>query len=136
MAGTLTISTLKNDTGPLATQNGMTGIAKAWVYFSVSGTTPTINGSFNVSSITYNSTGFFTINLTTAMSNANYTALATGSIDINSSLFLIALPYSNSSGAGGYITAPTTTSFTILYTNSFGGSYVNPKLSNVAVFGN
>ena len=71
MAGALTISTLNNDTGVLATQNGMTGIAKAWVNFDGTGT-PAIRGSFNVSSITDNGTGNYTINFTTAMPNANY----------------------------------------------------------------
>jgi hypothetical protein len=71
MAGRLTISTLNNDTGVLATQNGMTGICKAWVNFDGTGT-PAIRGSFNVSSITDNGTGDYTVNFTTAMPNANY----------------------------------------------------------------
>ena len=77
MAGALTISTLNDDTGVLATQNGMTGIAKAWVNFNGnSGASPVIRNSFNVSSTTRNSTGDYTINFTTAMPNANYVAAA------------------------------------------------------------
>ena len=72
MAGRITVSTLNDDTGVLATQNGMTGIPKAWVRASVSGISPTIENSFNVSSLTYNSTGDYTVNFTTAMPNANY----------------------------------------------------------------
>jgi hypothetical protein len=71
MAGRVVVSTLNNDTGVLATQNGMTGIAKAWVNFNGTGT-PSIRGSFNVSSITDNGTGDYTINFTTAMPNTNY----------------------------------------------------------------
>jgi hypothetical protein len=71
MAGRVVVSTLNNDTGVLATQNGMTGIAKAWVNFNGTGTVA-IRDSFNVSSITDNGTGDYTINFTTAMSNANY----------------------------------------------------------------
>jgi hypothetical protein len=71
MAGALTISTLNNDTGVLATQNGMTGIAKAWVNFNGTGTVA-IRSSFNVSSITDNGTGDYTITFTTALPNANY----------------------------------------------------------------
>lgn len=71
MAGALTISTLNNDTGVLATQNGMTGIAKAWVNFNGTGTVA-IRDSFNVSSITDNGTGDYTVNFTTAMPNSNY----------------------------------------------------------------
>jgi hypothetical protein len=74
MAGSLTISTLKDSSGVLATQNGMTGIAKAWVQFA--GATATIAGSFNVSSVTRASTGDYTINFTTAMANANYALVA------------------------------------------------------------
>jgi hypothetical protein len=71
MAGALTISTLNNDAGVLATQNGMTGIAKAWVNFNGTGTVA-IRDSFNGSSITDNGTGDYTVNFTTAMPNANY----------------------------------------------------------------
>ena len=74
MAGTLTISTLNDSSGVLATQNGMTGIAKAWVNYQGGNgnTSGTINSSFNVSSITANSTGNWTVNITTAMPNATY----------------------------------------------------------------
>jgi len=82
MAGALTISTLNNDTGVLQTQNGMTGIAKAWVNFNGTGTVA-IRGSFNVSSITDNGTGDYTVNFTTAMPNANY--VITGSARENDS---------------------------------------------------
>jgi hypothetical protein len=76
MAGALTISTLNNDTGVLATQNGMSGITKAWVNFNGTGTVA-IRSSFNVSSITDNGTGDYTINFTTAMPNANYSLSGT-----------------------------------------------------------
>ena len=65
-----TISTLNAPSGVLATQNGMTGIAKAWVNFV--GSTGTITGSYNVSSVTRNATGNYTINFTTAMANTGY----------------------------------------------------------------
>ena len=71
MAGKIVVSTLNNDTGVLATQNGMNGIAKAWVNFQGTSTV-TIRDSFNVSSITDNGTGDYTVNFTTAMPNANY----------------------------------------------------------------
>ena len=74
MAGQLTIDTLKASSGVLATQNGMTGIAKAWVNFV--GTSGAINNSFNVSSVTFTSTGNYTVNFTTAMPNANFSAVA------------------------------------------------------------
>ena len=70
MAGQLTIDTLKASSGVLATQNGMTGIVKAWAYFN--GSTLAVANSFNVSSITRIGTGQFYVNFTTAMPNANY----------------------------------------------------------------
>ena len=70
MAGQLTIDTLKASSGVLATQNGMTGIAKAWANWV--GSTAVILNSFNVSSVTRTGGGYYTINFTTAMPSANY----------------------------------------------------------------
>ena len=79
MAGTLTLDTLKTSSGVLATQNGMTGIAKAWAsYTYVSGSVPTVRSAFNISSITLNQQGAYTVNFTTAMPDANYGFVATG----------------------------------------------------------
>jgi len=75
MAGKLTISTINDSSGVLATQNGMTGIAKAWVNFT--GSSAVINGSFNVSSVTRSATGIYSISFTTAMPNTNYSLVAT-----------------------------------------------------------
>lgn len=74
-----TVTTLNAPSGVLATQNGMTGIAKAWVNFNGTGTVA-IRGSFNVSSITDNGTGNYTVNFTTAMPNSNYAASVTGDL--------------------------------------------------------
>jgi hypothetical protein len=48
---------------------------RAWVYFNGSGTVAIV-GSANVSSITDNGTGNYTVNFTTAMSDANYSCVA------------------------------------------------------------
>lgn len=78
MAGGLTISTLNDSSGVLATQNGMSGICKSWVNFNgVSGTV--IRGSFNVSSVTRNAAGDYTISFTTSMPDANYSVTAASS---------------------------------------------------------
>jgi hypothetical protein len=71
LSGPVTVPTLNAPSGVLATQNGMTGIAKAWVNF-VGSSSPTINQSFNVSSVTYISTGYWAVNFTTAFANTNY----------------------------------------------------------------
>jgi len=49
------------------------GLAKAWVNFNGTGTVA-IRASFNVSSITDNGTGDYTVNFTTALADANYVA--------------------------------------------------------------
>jgi hypothetical protein len=53
--------------------------ARAWVNFNSDNSPITVEGSGNVSSITDVATGKFTVNFTTAMSDANYAALATAS---------------------------------------------------------
>ena len=75
MAGTLVIDTLNTSTGALSTNNGISGIAKAWVYFLPNSGTPSIQSAFNVSSITYNGAGNYTANFSTAMANATYAAV-------------------------------------------------------------
>jgi len=51
------------------------GLCKAWVNFSGIGTVA-IRASYNVSSITDNGTGDYTVNFTTAMVDANYACFA------------------------------------------------------------
>lgn len=120
MAGQLTIDTLKASSGVLATQNGMTGIAKAWLNYDCS--TSTIRGSYNISSVTVNGTGDFTLNFSTAMPNANYAIAG----------------LSRSPGvASGYPLQPetwTTTSTRILVLNSSASNY-NPTYFNVTISG-
>lgn len=53
----------------------MAGAAKAWVNFN-GNSTVTIRASFNVSSITDNGVGDYTVNFTTAMADANFAAVA------------------------------------------------------------
>ena len=50
-------------------------LCRAWVNFNGTGTVA-IRASFNVSSITDNGTGDFTVNFTTAMPDANYATVA------------------------------------------------------------
>ena len=76
MAGTLVANTINTDTGLFSTNNAYSGIAKAWAYFN--GSTSTVINSFNVSSVTKNSTGIYTVNFATAMPNANYSTNVSG----------------------------------------------------------
>jgi hypothetical protein len=129
MAGSLTISTLKDSSGVLATQNGMTGIAKAWVNFNGTGTVA-IRDSFNVSSITDLGTGSYTINFTTAMPNANYSTNVTGGFTSGSGGLIGVANFSRQADA---TVAPTTSAVTVS-TVSTGGSAVDTAYVNVAVF--
>jgi hypothetical protein len=55
--------------------NEASGLCKAWVNFNGTGTVA-IRASYNVSSITDNGTGNYTVNFATAMVDANYCAVA------------------------------------------------------------
>ena len=55
------------------------GLAKAWVNFNGTGTVA-IRASFNVSSITDNGTGDYTVNFTTALADANYCVSVNGKL--------------------------------------------------------
>jgi hypothetical protein len=57
------------------------GLCKAWVNFNGTGTVA-IRASYNVSSITDNGTGDYTVNFTTALVDANYSVVATGGNDL------------------------------------------------------
>ena len=89
--GSLAIDTLNASTGVLATQNGMTGIAKAWV--SYNGVAQTVSASFNVSSVTYSSTGVYLINFTTAFANTNYCPVTNSLRDTTNPLYYNAHAY-------------------------------------------
>jgi len=71
MAGTLVITTLSDGTNSTSATNCIQGSAKAWVNFDGTGT-PAIRASYNVSSITDNGTGDYTVNFTNAFADANY----------------------------------------------------------------
>jgi len=53
-------------------------LCKAWVNFNGTSTVA-IRASYNVSSITDNGTGDYTVNFTTALADANYATVGTGS---------------------------------------------------------
>jgi hypothetical protein len=67
---TLVAQTISNGTISTSTANVING-AKAWVNFNGTGTVA-IRASYNVSSITDNGTGDYTVNFTNAFADANY----------------------------------------------------------------
>jgi hypothetical protein len=121
---TLRVGTFQNTAGTQSTsaENLINGCAKAWVNFNGSGTVA-IRQSFNVSSITDNGTGDYTINFTNALADAN---------------FVLAGAANSVSWYGGLHwqgTVPTTTSVRVATTNdSFGGSLMDPSYASLAVF--
>jgi len=73
---TLRVDTIQNAAGtdsPIS----VPGTAKAWVNFNGTGTVA-IRASYNVSSITDNGTGQYTVNFTTAMPDTNYATVGSG----------------------------------------------------------
>lgn len=80
MAGKIVADTLEHSTaGSLDTQYVVNGSAKAWCYFNGTLTTPTLEDSFNKSSVADNGSGAFTLSFTNNMGNALY------SMQVNSS---------------------------------------------------
>jgi hypothetical protein len=72
---TARFDTLSNSAGTstVPVNTVVNGSAKAWVNFNGTGTVA-IRAAFNVSSITDNGTGDYTVNFTTAMPDVNYSA--------------------------------------------------------------
>jgi hypothetical protein len=68
---TLVAQTISNGTVSTSSANVIQGSAKAWVNFNGTGTVA-IRASYNVSSITDDGTGQYTVNFTNAFADANY----------------------------------------------------------------
>lgn len=101
------------------------GIAKAWVTFDASSGTPVILDSYNVSSITDNGVGDFTINFTTAFTNTSYSWALSGR------------PINAGESYGGYLertSTPAVGSFRLI-TSRVGGTVVQADHTyNTAIF--
>lgn len=77
---TLKCTTISKQDGSASvpTDTVVNGSAKAWVNFNGTGTVA-IRAAFNVSSITDNGAGEYDVNLTAALSDANYAVVVTPS---------------------------------------------------------
>ena len=119
MAGTLTISTLSDGTYTTSATNLVRGPCVAWVNFNGTGTVA-IRASYNVSSITDNGTGDYTVNFTNAITDANYSVVSMGG--------------RNPDGTGGerqawnYADRYSTTSVRILVTQTNGSGFDQPSM--------
>ncbi len=86
-------------------------ICKAWVNFNGTGTVA-IRDSYNVSSVTDNGVGIYTINMTAALANADYSVVGVcGGVATNNVFSL---------GGAGFLPTLTTTTFTARTMNDAG----------------
>lgn len=127
---TLTDSAGNNASTPAEITSGR---AKAWVNFNGTGTVA-ISASYNVSSITDNGTGDYTVNFTTAISDANYTVFAGCLMGTNTTINEAFGVKGNAPSSS--ITAPalkSTTAVQVMKQGATGGELDDPDLS-VIVF--
>ena len=102
------MSTLRVNT--LQTQAGVeVYTAKAWVNFNGTGTVA-IRASGNVSSITDNGTGDYTVNFTTAMPDANYNMVGSSAAGLTANFSSNRILGINADVGGVGSSQPTTTS--------------------------
>ncbi len=133
---TLVIKNGVANTPPTIQDSAGTEIGKfcrAWVNFNGTGTVA-IRASFNVTSITDNGTGNYTVNFTNAMADVNYSTIVTSSTGSSGQTWLLsdAGPNLNS---GGYNTSHTTTSsIRILGGNSSNSLPYDAAVVNVSIF--
>lgn len=116
------MSTLKANTLQTVAGVEMTP-AKAWVNFNGSGTVA-VRAAVNVSSITDNGTGAYTVNFANAMADANYSV----SFGAGLSGSLVVGMRSNTSPT------PTTTALAVEFRTISAATAVDPTYCDVAVF--
>ena len=107
------------------------GLCKAWVNFNGTGTVA-IRASYNVSSITDNGTGDYTVNFTTALADANYCAV--GQSGYTSNGFGAGSVAFNRIGNTGNESAPATGSIRVNAIASNGDASADQIYIYVAIF--
>jgi hypothetical protein len=114
---TLRVNTIQNSGG--TGSPAISGLAAAWVNFNGTGTVA-IRASNNVSSITDNGNGDYTVNFTTAMPDANYCVS-------NYS------PSTSSNWFWGRVVSYSTTAYRFVTVDS-GGTLTDTLHGNIAIF--
>jgi hypothetical protein len=110
--------------GSVATAYG----CRAWVNFNGTGTVA-IRASGNVSSITDNGTGSYTVNFTTAMADANYSAnVSIAGVPGTSDACMVSTDMNNASRVN-----PTTTTFTFT-AYRLSGPAIDTEFLRVSIF--
>ena len=126
----LKVTTLSNQSGvTVPVDTVISGTAKAWVNFNGTGTVA-IRRAFNVSSITDGGVGLYTVNLTTAMADVNYSPVVVASPIYAGGSSYVNL-YSNSATTE---VTPTTSAFTLRCGYSSSGAAEDLKYISVAIF--
>ena len=105
-------------------------LCRAWVNFN-GVTTATIRASFNVSSVTRNGTGYYTVNFTTALPDANYAPNVNVCSEFGTRYGIGASLYSG--GSPFTEVAPTTSAFSFTTLNGNTAAF-DPKYVQVSVF--
>ena len=114
--------------------NGVTTNALAWVNFNGTGTVA-IRSSYNVSSITDNGTGDYTVNFTNALSDANYVVNVSAPMYTTTNGSVLARIYG--SGTVGSAGLQTTTQIRVCWTDiSSPANFYDPAMYYVTIFGN
>ena len=111
------------------TSTGEKRIAQAWVSFTLAVSTVSVSANYNVSSITDNAVGDFTVNFSTAMPNTNYCMTVSTGADDGVSYGFITRLYHTSGNASS---APTTTSARFACGE---GTYFDPDYVSVIILG-
>jgi hypothetical protein len=121
---TLRVNTIQNASGTDSPIN-VPGTAKAWVNFNGTGTVA-IRASYNVSSITDNGVGQYTVNFTTAISDANYAFLISGRDEDNG----MGVPTAQADPTRSV----TTSALPIIYNYAFNQLFYDANTITVAIF--
>lgn len=129
---TLRCTNLQDTSGgnSLTTAQIYNGAAKAWVNFNGTSTVA-IRAQFNVSSITDNGTGDYTVNFSTALADTNYTVCCTQADGTTAG----PIPYLLGFNPGGYgKTISITTTGIRVYSITSGGGVYDAIYNYVAIF--
>jgi len=129
---TLTSTTLSDGTNSTSATNPIRGSAKAWVAYTYFSSTLVITKSFNISSITRTASGRYYADFTTAMPDANYSTVGSGSVDPGAGAFVTFV--NNATGSSPFYIAPTTTRFYFSQAILSTGAGLDALYGSIAVF--
>lgn len=127
-----TLTTPNINSAQFATVSGTAPIypCRAWVNFNGTGTVA-IRGSGNVSSITDNGTGNYTVNFTSALADSNY-AVAIGAGQLN--LDTVQYASIHASNANGTATLKSTTQLQLATGRTNTATLIDNAEVNIAIF--